>query len=49
VLKVPTLPPAKGVGRAPSGGVGRVEVRRRRPIRFRSIADVLMKTRVEGE
>jgi len=51
--RVPTPPPAKRVIRSPSGGAGRVEVReeskRRRPTKFRSIADVLMKTRVEEE
>jgi len=51
--RVPPHPPVKRVVRTPSGGVGRVEVReevrRRRPTRFRSIADVLMKTRVERE
>ena len=49
--RVPTPPQAKGVVRIPSGGGDRVEVReevrRRRPTKFRSIADVLIKTRVE--
>ena len=51
--RVPAPPQARRVVRPPSGGVGRVEVReevrKRRPTRFRSIADVLMKTRVERE
>jgi len=44
---------SKRVEKPPSGGAGRVEVREesrgRRPTRFRSIADVLMRTRVEEE
>lgn len=46
--RVPTPSQAKGVVRTSSDGVEvREEVRRRRPTKFRSIADVLIKTRVE--
>ena len=51
--RVPTPSPAKKVVRTPSGGIGRVEVRKesrlRRPTGFRSIADVLMRIKVEEE
>ena len=51
--RVFTSLPAKRVVRLPPGGIGRIEVRKesrlRRPTGFRSIADVLMRIKVEEE
>jgi len=51
--RVLTRPPAKEIVRPQSGGIGRVEVREeprsKRPTKFRSIADILLRTRIEEE